>query len=62
MIVCQECHWLGDSEDRKWGGCPKCKGRRFADDVELWAGKLAWAALICTLAYVASHMLLPFWG
>ena len=57
MMVCRNCRWLGVSEDRKWGACPKCRGRRFSDDVELWTARLAWATLICTLAYIASYTL-----
>src|SRR5438094_2627266 len=44
MIVCRSCGWLGVNEDRKWGACPACRGRKFADSVELWADTLIWAA------------------
>jgi hypothetical protein len=54
MIVCRNCGWLGVNEDRRWGACPACQGRKFADSVELWADKLIWVALITVLAYVMS--------
>ena len=43
---------MGD--DRRFGACPSCGGRKFADTVELWAEKVAWAMLVVVLAYLAS--------
>ena len=52
MITCRKCRWLGMNEDRRFGACPKCDGRKFVDNIEQWADKVGWAALISFVAYV----------
>jgi len=58
MITCLKCRWLGVNEDRRFGACPECGGRKFADNVELWAEKAAWAVLISFAAYVVTFVAL----
>ena len=56
MIACRKCSWVGVSDDRKWGACPKCGHRAFRSDLELWAHRLAWSAFIGFLAYVIAQL------
>jgi len=59
MIVCRKCRWLGVKEDLKWGACPHCGRRKFANNVELWAEKVAWGVFSVVLVYLVSQARLP---
>ena len=56
MLVCRECRWVGVSDDRKWGACPKCGRRRFTNDVALWTNRVAWAAFVSFLGYILAQL------
>jgi hypothetical protein len=59
--LCRKCRWLGVSEDLKFGGCPGCSGRKFADSAELWAERLGWATFVCFLAYLITQAPAGIW-
>ena len=61
MILCRKCRWLGMTEDLKWGSCPGCGGRKFADNVELWAERLGWAMFVTFLGYLVTQGPLTIW-
>ena len=56
MMVCRQCQWVGASDERKWGNCPKCGKRNFISDIELWARRVAVASFISFVAYLMVHL------
>src|SRR5919198_1350485 len=61
MILCRKCRWVGVTDDLKWGACPGCGGRKFQNNVEMWADRVGWGMFVTFLAYLITRAPLTLW-